>query len=227
MLLVNADASPPQSSDQANILVDDEYMPRIADFGLMSIMKDTDTIDTHTSAGGIGTPRWSAPELLDPPVFGFKSCLPSKESDCYSFGMTIYEVRWIYRIPQQAGRPDVLQVLTGKVPFHDVRTDTVMMRIVRGIRPERPRLSHAIGFTDPVWTIVEECWKEYCSNRPDVSAVTRQLADAAAQWTPTPPLDDSPHIADESEPFSLITPYDSSENTYASGKPHRHVLYNR
>lgn len=68
-------------------------MPRIADFGLMSIMKDMDAADTQTSVGGIGTPRWSAPELLDPPAFGFKSCRPSKESDCYSFGMTIYEVR--------------------------------------------------------------------------------------------------------------------------------------
>lgn len=92
MWSTNADTLPPQLSGQANILVDDQSMPRIADFGLMSIMKDTDALDTHTSAGGIGTPRWSAPELLDPPVFGFKSCQPSKESDCYSLGMTIYEV---------------------------------------------------------------------------------------------------------------------------------------
>jgi len=82
-------------------------MPRIADFGLMSIMKDTDTVlDTHTSVGGIGTPRWSAPELLDPPVFGFNVCRPSKESDCYSLGMTIYEVAYICRTPQQASRSD-------------------------------------------------------------------------------------------------------------------------
>lgn len=55
-------------------------------------------LETHTSVGGIGTPRWSAPEVLDPPSFGFKHCQPSKESDCYSFGMTIYEVRCIYYI---------------------------------------------------------------------------------------------------------------------------------
>src|SRR6266478_2845305 len=99
-------------------------MPRIADFGLMSIMNDTDTVlDTHSSAGGIGTPRWSAPELLDPPLFGFKNCRPSKESDCYSLGMTIYEVHHIYCTPWLAGRSDAWQVLTGKVPFHDVKTD--------------------------------------------------------------------------------------------------------
>jgi len=194
-------------------------MPRIADFGLMSIMKDTNAVDTHTSVGGIGTPRWSAPELLDPSAFGFRSCQPSKESDCYSLGMTIYEVRFIYHIHQQACRPDTLKVLTGKVPFYEVGAGAVMMRIVRGIRPERPRLSHAIGFTDPVWETVKECWKEYHFHRPDAPRVARCLATAAAQWTPTPPLDYDARTTDEPESFSLITLYSSSENTQNSGKP--------
>lgn len=196
-------------------------MPRIADFGLMSIMKDTDVVETHTSVGGIGTPRWSAPELLDPPAFSFKSCQPSKKSDCYSLGMTIYEVHSIYHVRQQACRPDTLKVLTGKVPFYEVGAGAVVMRIVRGIRPERPRLSHAIGFTDPVWATVEECWKEYHFHRPDAPTVARCLASAAEQWTPTPPLDDYPRTTDELESFSLITLYGSSENTQNSGKSPR------
>jgi hypothetical protein len=74
-------------------------MPRIADFGLMPIMQDQDTLqDTHSTVGGTATPRWSAPELLDPPVFGFDSCQPSKELYCYSSGMTIYGVRCTYYI---------------------------------------------------------------------------------------------------------------------------------
>ena len=184
----------------------------------MSIMKDVDAVDTHTSVGGIGTPRWSAPELLDPPVFGFKSCRPSKESDCYSLGMTIYEVCCTTTSSADWSSDD-RQVLTGKVPFHAVgRTDAVMMRIVRGIRPERPHLSHAIGFTDPVWATVEECWRENCSLRPDVPAVARRLATAAAQWTPTPPLDDGPRINGGSETFSLISLYTSSDSVPTSGR---------
>jgi len=93
------------------------------------------------------------------------------------------------------------------------------MRVVRGIRPERPRLSHAIGFTDPIWAIIEGCWKEYSPHRPNAPTVARCLRTAAAQWTPTPPLDDYPRTIDESEPFSLITLYDSSANTRTSGKP--------
>ena len=92
-----------------------------------------------------------------------------------------------------------------------------MMRIVRGIRPERPHNSHTIGFIDPVWAIVEGCWKENRHLRPDVSTVVGSLVAAAAQWTPTPPLDDLP-TADESETFSLISLYCSSECTHTSGK---------
>jgi hypothetical protein len=120
--------------------------------------------------------------------------------------------------PQQAGRSDARQVLTGKVPFYDVKMDAVIMRIVRGIRPERPHLSHAIGFTDPVWTIVEGCWKEHYPLRPDVPTVVRCLAAAAAQWTPTPPLNDDPWVADESNIFTTITLYGTPENTRTSGE---------
>ena len=93
------------------------------------------------------------------------------------------------------------------------------MRIVCGTRPERPRLSHAIGFTDPVWKIVEYCWKEHCSFRPDVPTVVRCLTTAAGQWTPTPPLEDNFRAPDESDPFSMITLYDSPENSRTPGKP--------
>lgn len=73
--------------------MDNEGIPRIADFGLMTIIMDPDTImDAHTSTGKIGTLRWSAPEILDPSSFNLKVRRPSKESDCYSLGMTIYEV---------------------------------------------------------------------------------------------------------------------------------------
>ena len=32
------------------------------------------------------------PELLDPERFGVEGDRPTKESDCYAFGMVIYEV---------------------------------------------------------------------------------------------------------------------------------------
>ena len=43
-----------------------------------------------------GTYRWMSPELLDPELFGIPELegdRPTKQSDCYAFGMVIYEVR--------------------------------------------------------------------------------------------------------------------------------------
>jgi len=34
-----------------------------------------------------------SPELLDPERFGVSDDRPTKQSDCYAFGMVVYEVR--------------------------------------------------------------------------------------------------------------------------------------
>ena len=34
-----------------------------------------------------------SPELLDPERFGASDDRPTKQSDCYAFGMVVYEVR--------------------------------------------------------------------------------------------------------------------------------------
>ena len=55
-------------------------------------MVDLSTVflsETVESSGG--TFRWMAPELLDPPRFGTNG-RPTRESDCYALGMTVYEV---------------------------------------------------------------------------------------------------------------------------------------
>ena len=38
------------------------------------------------------TIRWTSPELLDPERFGSEGDRPTRGSDCYAFGMVIYEV---------------------------------------------------------------------------------------------------------------------------------------
>lgn len=66
----------------------------LADFGLMSISLDPETTDITTSAGDTakGTYRWMSPELFYPKEFGLPKFKLTKESDCYAFGMVIYEV---------------------------------------------------------------------------------------------------------------------------------------
>ena len=66
----------------------------LADFGLMSIVLDPETTDitTSTEDGTKGTYRWMGPELFYPNEFGLPKFSLTKESDCYAFGMVIYEV---------------------------------------------------------------------------------------------------------------------------------------
>ena len=64
---------------------------RSSQISLMS----TDSLMSFTSGG---TYRWMSPELLDPEAFGIgvphseESNRPTTQSDCYAFGMVIYEV---------------------------------------------------------------------------------------------------------------------------------------
>ena len=51
----------------------------------------TTALLSNTTDSSCGTIRWMSPELLD--MISFDSDgLPSRESDCYALGMTIYEV---------------------------------------------------------------------------------------------------------------------------------------
>ena len=51
---------------------------------------------SNTADSSCGTIRWMSPELLDPTRFNTDG-LPSRESDCYALGMTIYEVSGFLR----------------------------------------------------------------------------------------------------------------------------------
>ena len=75
---------------QANILIDSNHCARVADFGLAIVVEESITHEMK------GTPRWMAPELMAPEMFGFTGeslkQLPSKSTDIYAIGMTVFEV---------------------------------------------------------------------------------------------------------------------------------------
>lgn len=60
-----------------NILVDQRFRAKVADFGISAKYED---------GGAGGTPYWTAPEILT------RESKNSVESDIYSFGMILYEV---------------------------------------------------------------------------------------------------------------------------------------
>jgi len=74
---------------KANVLVDSTGQAVIADYGLASIIDSSE----FTSIKTAGTSRWTAPEIMDPPLNG-DIPLPqfTVKSDIFSYAMTVFEV---------------------------------------------------------------------------------------------------------------------------------------
>jgi len=160
----------------ANILIDSEYRARLADFGLAALVDFglTAIVDEMTgrptAADGKlrGTAQWMAPELAYPSDFGFtgelRKRLPSKDTDTYAIGMTIFEV------------------ITGYYPFGDEQDYTVTLMVARGGRPKRPRP----GFPDTLWELLLRTWvvqhAHESQRRPSARTILDRLKECVDHW---------------------------------------------
>lgn len=93
----------------ANILLDENYLPKISDFGL-SIKADENMIIEQNA---VGTAAWMAPEMFD----GTKHI--TNKADVYSFGIILWEM------------------LTETIPFKNKDPINIMTLVV--VNKERPR----------------------------------------------------------------------------------------
>ena len=93
-----------------NILLDDNFQPKISDFGTCFISdKELSKIQLEDS---VGTPLYMAPEIFSQEPYSYKV-------DVYAFSLIFYEL------------------LTGKTPFNEKRSKLVR-DIKNGKRPELP-----------------------------------------------------------------------------------------
>ncbi|KAG8959508.1 hypothetical protein FRC05_007721 [Tulasnella sp. 425] len=138
----------------SNILISDNGQVLLCDFGLTR----TTDFRTSTAMKGAGTLRWQSPELWDG---GSKSF----ESDVYAFGMTIAEV------------------LTGEVPFPELRTDGAVIRavLIEGKRPPKnPAVSSAGLSYGNVWAVAEACWYAVPEERIPMSEALQRIQEDPA-----------------------------------------------
>jgi hypothetical protein len=152
-----------------NILIDQTENARLADFGLLTITSDTTNITSSNSFLEGGTYLRMSPELLDPEKFDFKDNRPTKSSDCYALGMTVYEV------------------LSGRLPFYhyeDCTSYAIIAKVLDGEHPQRPQGAEGTWFTNSVWSILERCWATNPADRPKVKDVRRCLEKNARSWIP-------------------------------------------
>ncbi|KAH8103148.1 caspase domain-containing protein [Cristinia sonorae] len=113
------------------------------------------TPNNYGSGHGGGAVRWTAPELLEPDMFGLTSARPTYASDVYSFAVLCNEL------------------YTGDRPFPKKTLFQVMRDVVQGIRPERPGAKHPMS--QAMWNLVTNCWNHSPQSRPSFQGIANRL----------------------------------------------------
>ena len=98
-----------------------------------------------------------SPELFYPDKSGLKGARPTKQSDCYAFGMVIYEV------------------LSGQVPFAPFHYAVIIQKVIEGERPKRPNGPERTQFKGDLWRMLNRCWVAQPQCRPSVTTVLECL----------------------------------------------------
>jgi serine/threonine protein kinase len=131
------------------VLVSKTKTAQVCDYGLSPI------ISNPTFTTTIGSSRWLAPEIIDPP--SSNSPTASKPADVFAFAMLVVEV------------------FAGEFPFGNMTEGSVAVQIVDGKRPAKPRAAERLGLTVEMWAFVGECWAANPSERPTIDEVVRTL----------------------------------------------------
>ena len=157
---------------QANILIDETCHARVADFSLLTMVPDASSQVSSNSHAQGGTARWMSPELINPKRFGLNKSRPTKPSDCYAFGMVMYET------------------ISGHIPFYeDQNHPTIFMQVLDGEHPSR-----GDDFTDGLWEVMEQCWRPQRDARPEIEDVLLYLESILP---PSEPPSVTPSVIDE------------------------------
>jgi len=143
---------------QNNILIDDGWHVRLADFGLADYTNVTQA--THTASQHHGAKRWMAPELFNPDLRFERTT----QTDVYSFACVC------------------LEIYTGNYPFSDIPRDgTVILKVMQGQRPIRPTVGVGRTIPDDLWCLIKLCWQQAPSDRPQILAVVEKLKDMSIE----------------------------------------------
>ena len=128
---------------------------QVCDYGLNPITSDP-AFTTAATQGVAASPRWLAPEIIDPPnKASSKPVAASKSADIFAFAML------------------ALEVFTGNVPFGGVKTESVVVQIANGKRPAKPQAAEQLGLTAEMWEFIERCWTANPNERPTIDEVVR------------------------------------------------------
>jgi len=152
----------------------------LADFGFMTMVFDPNQPMSCSAQLEGGTLMFMSPELLMPSNFGFTESKPTLEADIYAFGLVIHQVCDHHR-----GHPPfayTFQVLTGELPFPRLGVAEIAVKVLGGVRPNKPENASTIGFSDSLWSLARRCWDHKIELRPKAAEVVSQLERAVTDW---------------------------------------------
>ncbi|CAE6507503.1 unnamed protein product [Rhizoctonia solani] len=137
----------------ANVLVSDEGIPLLTDFGT-SLVSDRTLRFTATTSGPSCTLRWSAAEILQ------ETNPHTEASDVYALGM---------------------ETISGEIPYYG-KNEYNVIRLVTLERelPVRPTcMPIGDGKTDKLWKLLVRCWSYEPESRPSAAEVTAAMKEIA------------------------------------------------
>ncbi|XP_049276748.1 fibroblast growth factor receptor homolog 1-like isoform X1 [Anopheles funestus] len=128
-----------------NILVSDNYVMKIADFGLARDIHDQEYY-RKTTTGKLPI-RWMAPESLEEKFY-------DSQSDVWSFGVLLWEIMTL-----------------GGNPYPSIPTwDNLLEHLKKGKRMEKPPLCSI-----EIYLFMRECWHYRPEERPTFSEIVQHL----------------------------------------------------
>lgn len=135
-----------------NILIDDQFHPKIADFGLSHSVNDSNNIaDEFTTSKSVnikGTPNYIAPEIWNEQGY-------TEATDMYSFGVLLYELVFLRKA------------------FRGLKPIQVALKVNKDERPPFPVLTKQNAFK----ALIQRCWAQDPDKRPTFKQLMVELKD--------------------------------------------------